>query len=71
MKDYCINQNAQPSGQHEVHCVDDCDHLPLPANRIPLGPFNSCHGAVAEAKRRFPQVNIDGCYYCSKECNHG
>lgn len=67
MPRYYVNKNAQSNGDHEVHRADYC---PTPANeenRLYLGNFNSCHGAVAEAKRHYPRAN--GCANCSEECH--
>ena len=66
MATYCVNKNAQATGEHEVHTYD-CIYLPKPDNRIYLGNFNTCHGAVKEAKNYY--INVDGCYYCSRECH--
>ena len=72
MPNYCLNQNAQSNGDHEVHdtaSTKGC--LPEVANRIALGSFPSCAGAVAEAKRRYPSERINGCFYCAHACNTG
>lgn len=63
---YYVNKNAQSNGDHEVHKYG-CRYLPHPSNRIYLGDFISCHSAVNEAKRYYSQVN--GCYYCSRDCH--
>lgn len=41
--------------------------MPEPQNREYLGDFPSCHGAVIEAKKKYPRAN--GCFHCSKECH--
>lgn len=66
MKRYYVNKRAQANGDHEVH-VEGCDWMPLEKNRIYLGMFYGCTGAVSEARKHFKQVN--GCYYCSRECH--
>ncbi len=66
MATYYVNQNAQPTGEHEVH-KEDCEHLPDIANRKYLGNFYNCKDAVKEAKKHY--TNVDGCYYCSNECH--
>jgi len=65
---YYINKKAQTNGDHEVH-KEDCFRLPNDENRIKLGSFNNCHDAVREAEKHYSQVN--GCYWCSKECHTG
>lgn len=65
---YYINKNAQANGDHEVH-TSSCNYLPAPENRIYLGTFANCRGAVAAAKKFYSQV--DGCYYCCNECHTG
>lgn len=68
MASYYVNKNAQANGDHEVH-VSTCNWLPAPENRLYLGEFSSCTGAVSEAEKHYAQSN--GCYYCSNECNTG
>lgn len=66
MKKYYVNDNTQSNGDHEVH-DEDCSFLPLVQNRTYLGIFSGCRDAVKEAKKKHSQVN--GCFYCSKECH--
>ena len=63
---YCVNKNEQDTGEHEVHALD-CEHKPEPENQIYLGRFNTCHEAINKAKEYY--TNVDGCFYCSKECH--
>ncbi|MDQ0592136.1 hypothetical protein QFZ37_000505 [Chryseobacterium ginsenosidimutans] len=68
-KEYYMNKNQQSNGDYEVH-ENSCRFLPFFENRIYLGSFYSCQGAVDEAKRLFPSQNrINGCYYCSNACH--
>ncbi len=70
MANYCVNKIAQTtSGDHEVHNLEECSHLPDSGNRIKLGSFNSCGPAVTAAKKIYPQSN--GCYHCSRPCHTG
>jgi hypothetical protein len=66
MANYCMNKNAQYDGDHEVH-REDCSWLPYPENRLWLGDFPSCHGAVAKAKQYDSMA--DGCKHCSLACH--
>lgn len=66
MKPYYVNKNAQNNGDHEVH-EQGCSWMPSTENRIYLGYFSNCAGAVREARNYFNQVN--GCYYCSRPCH--
>lgn len=66
MARYYVNRNAQSNGDHEVH-KDGCEFMPNTANRQYLGDYGSCHPAVLEARRYYPQSN--GCYYCSRDCH--
>lgn len=66
MDRYYVNKNAQSNGDHEVHKAG-CSWMPEEENRLYLGLFASCHGAVREAKKHYPQSN--GCFYCSRECH--
>lgn len=63
---YYINKNAQTNGDHEVH-TGTCNWLPSAENRVYLGVFDNGVQAVAEAKRRWPNNRINGCYFCSRE----
>ena len=66
MSMYYVNKNAQSNGDHEVHTTG-CSYMPLSHNRVSLGDFSSCVGAVKEAKKHYRQSN--GCYYCSNPCH--
>lgn len=66
MARYYVNKNAQANGDHEVH-KQGCSYMPMEHNRKYLGEFATCQGAVKEAKKHYSQVN--GCYYCSRECH--
>ena len=63
---YYVNKNAQTNGDHEVH-KSGCSHMPAPENRLYLGDFPSCHGAVREAKKTY--ATADGCKHCSPACH--
>ena len=67
MAAYYVNENAQDTGEHEVHEVD-CSHMPKPENRTYLGDFTNCKDAVKEAKKIYN--NVDGCYYCCNPCHN-
>jgi len=70
MARYVININAQANGDHEVHNITKgCNYLPNYENQIDLGYHNSCHEAVAHAKRKWPDYRINGCYYCCNACH--
>ena len=66
MDKYYVNKNAQSNGDHEVHKAG-CTYMPDSQNRLYLGEFSSCHGAVAEAKKYYSKSN--GCYYCCNPCH--
>ncbi|RRJ97823.1 hypothetical protein Ga0100231_005025 [Opitutaceae bacterium TAV4] len=67
---FILNNNMQPNGDYEVHNVTTgCLHLPNLQNQIDLSFHPNCQSAVAEAKRRYPQLRIDGCYYCCPDCH--
>lgn len=68
MPRFCVNKNAQATGEHEVHNLDrHCNRLPLPHNQLHLGAHPNCQSAVLEAKKHY--FNVDGCYYCASECH--
>ncbi|WP_343226894.1 hypothetical protein [Luteolibacter flavescens] len=70
MPHYIINNNKQPNGDHEVHDkTNGCTYMPKAENQIELGYHASCYGAVAEAKKRWPNERINGCYYCCNACH--
>lgn len=64
MTSYCVNNNAQSTGEHEVHTYT-CSYLP--GDKTYLGEFSSCWGAMIEAQKHY--ANVDGCYFCSKACH--
>ena len=66
MARYYVNKNAQANGDHEVHTAS-CSFLPSSENRIYLGEFSSCAGAVKAAKNHYSKS--DGCYYCCNPCH--
>ncbi len=66
MKKYYVNKIAQANGDHEVH-DENCNYLPKIENRIFLGTYSTCKPAVTKAKEYYNQV--DGCYYCSRDCH--
>jgi len=72
MPNFIINNNQQPSGDYEVHnSTTPCSYVSLIKNKTELGFHASCSGAVAEAKRRFPEQakSINGCFYCCRSCH--
>jgi hypothetical protein len=71
MPNFCVNKNAQPgSGDHEVHDLATTKRcLPDSSSQVDLGWHATCAGAVAAAKKDY--ANVNGCYYCARECNTG
>jgi hypothetical protein len=67
MARYCVNKNAQSTGEHEVHNEDICHELPSPENRQYLGEFSNCRDAVNKARQYYN--NCDGCKFCSPACH--
>lgn len=75
MAKYILNQNQQDSESgmnYEVHNEETCIRLPAHHNRIPLGNYSNCKGAVSAAKTMRPvwTHQIDGCYWCSGSCHN-
>lgn len=67
---YCVNKNAQSTGEHEVHLVScTSKYLPHPDNRKDLGYHEDCHSAIRTARQYYD--NVDGCYYCARACHNG
>lgn len=64
---YYVNTRAQQNGDNEVH-QEDCRFLPSAVNRKYLGSFDSCEGAVKEAKKTYP-TTANGCATCSSACH--
>ena len=67
MDRYCVNDQPQTTGEHEVH-KESCTHGPSSKNRTYLGYFSNCRDAVAKAKTI--HSNVDGCYFCANECHN-
>ncbi len=66
MGNYYVNKNAQSTGEHEVH-TDGCPHPPNIKNRVSIGLFKTCQGAIRQAKTVY--ANVDGCAYCCPKCH--
>ena len=66
---YYVNTEAQRNGDHEVHKTG-CAWMPAEKNRKYLGEFDSCVGAVKEAKKTYLKT-ANGCVHCSKACHTG
>ena len=64
MEYYYLNQNAQPTGEHEIHKAS-CKFLTHMSNCIKLGYFYRAYDALIAARKYYN--NVDGCYYCSPE----
>lgn len=70
MTKYYVNndQTKNPGFHHEVHTEEHAKELGI-YNKTYLGYFNSCAGAVKEAKTIFSDA--DGCVICCSECHEG
>lgn len=70
MPKFVINKKQQNNGDHEVHNVTTgCSFMPNPENQIDLGYHNNCKEAVTNAKSKWPNNRINGCYYCCPTCH--
>lgn len=69
MPNYCVNSNAQPNGDYEVHDVASTKGcLPAARNQVSLGYHGSCNDAVTQAKR-LGYRTANGCAYCVPTCH--
>lgn len=66
MAAYYVNDNQQPSGDHEVH-VSSCYWYGLINSKTYLGEYASCSPAVTKAKTIYWQSN--GCIHCCPACH--
>jgi hypothetical protein len=66
MPKYYVNDNAQPTGEHEVH-MEGCVWLAKVKSATYLGVYGDCHVAVKEARKKY--VDVDGCATCCSACN--
>lgn len=65
---FFILNRQEYSGHHEVHDTGthcDSDTYPRIENQIDLGWHATCGEAIAAAKARYPQADIDGCGHCT------
>ncbi|AZC39730.1 hypothetical protein C4K37_5367 [Pseudomonas chlororaphis subsp. piscium] len=70
MQSFVVNKNVQSNGDYEVHnTTTGCSFMPLLENQIPLGNYLNCVGAVAAARARWANEQINGCYYCCTPCH--
>lgn len=68
-KKYYVHTEEDEHGHNEVH-AHGCAWMPAEKNRKELGAFDSCEGAVEEAKKTYPDT-ANGCKHCSKACHTG
>lgn len=66
MSNYFVNDNNQPSGEHEVH-KEGCTWLAKAHSVTPLGNHYGCQSAIEKARRIYR--NVDGCATCSPLCH--
>jgi len=62
MAEYCVNKY----GDHEVHKVANCSHLPEKMNRKTF--FANTDKEAMERAKKFYE-NVDGCGYCMSHFN--
>ena len=69
MPNFYVNRNKQDNGDNEVHRSDEvgCQKPASLTNRVDLGWYSDCHGAVRKAKSL--GYNANGCYYCCNACH--
>jgi hypothetical protein len=65
---YYVDDNAKPTGEHEIH-TEYCDRLKELESKRRLGDFVNCFGALQKAREIYP--NVDGCVHCCSECHKG
>ncbi len=66
MPNYIVNDNAQPTGEREVHEMN-CRYVPQIISYTKLGYHSNCQSAVIAARQYYPDV--DGCKVCSSSCH--
>jgi len=65
---YCVENTAQPTGEHIVHLVDSgCSILKNNGDCTGLSDLPGCDHAIRSAGQIFPK--IDGCPECVPGCN--
>ena len=60
MPRYCVDGESQPNGDHVVHNLESCSHLPDRASRLDLGEHESCIDAVAKALTAWSRLRGQG-----------
>ena len=68
MPRYFVHTEQDEDGDYEVH-DETCPVLPDEENRISLGSFYTCVGAVLQARILTSLTPIDGCAICSPACH--
>jgi len=63
---FYVNDNPQPSGEHEVH-ESGCIWLAKVKSKTSLGAHQNCFTAVQTAANIYG--NVDGCAYCCSACH--
>lgn len=67
MPNYYVNKHAQTTGEHEIHTTSCAHGAVIDSNKQSLGYHENCASAKQAAMAFFSQV--DGCFFCCKECN--
>lgn len=66
MNKYVLNKVHHANGDHEVHTMN-CYYLP--SNYVDLGYQHNCQDVVRYTRSLYPNIRIDGCAFCSRECH--
>ncbi|TMX38793.1 hypothetical protein DA100_08925 [Vibrio sp. Hep-1b-8] len=67
---YILTKQSQYAGEHEIHnATTGCTYMPRVENLIKLGLHSSSQSALEHAKNTFPELKINGCYYCCHACH--
>ena len=67
---YFLSKQSQYTGEHEVHnATTGCTYMPGMEHLIKLGLHSSCAAAIAHARSPFPEIKINGCYFCCNSCH--
>lgn len=72
MAQFIVTKQKQVSGKYTIHNrTTGCAHLPSQGQQVSLGYYPSCQEALEDALSRWPDKQIDGCYYCANSCHSG
>jgi len=67
---FCLSKSSNGYQEHEIHISGPaaCPRTPDFDKQINLGDFQNCSDAMKLARKKFPDLRINGCFHCVLDC---